>query len=504
MTDESALPQSAVIYTDGSCNAKHPGDPASRGWAGWGIHGYFFTNEPPKTGAGAKKGVPTAKGYDIAGTGKGDITVTSYVDGVGSVPGEGTNNIAELMAAREAVKVALTNNISVLTIRSDSRYVVDGATHIKRMRDNKFRKSDGIDVANRELWMDFSDNLEKLEDQGAKINFVWVKGHNGKAADPGNTLADCYARRGTLSNRENKPVTYVEISQAKGYWNKSPETNPMLSLANWYLSLNGQTAPLSPTGKFVYYLGDIRAKEEFLGKPLTEASFAVVYLKEPEPILEHMRNYFAELGKGIMQGLLVANLNALYQPTVHDTIMWHGSQFIVFDKAKQVIEHMDKAKDEDRDGIDLGHEIRPTRLAYNAVEILNDMELLLNDYLQPREPSKIRRTDITSLLYERHEAIKNKSSSVKLHKSITVGSTGLEAELTYDRAGKDGTKPVNLIFAQDLPSRNALNSMVNANLKVTALTWPESSSAFRYAIVIECGNDVGIWCSPYSNLQTLA
>lgn len=502
MTDEKAAqkaPLEGVLYTDGSCNAINPNEPASRGHSGWGMHGYLFTREVPKVGAGAKKGVPSATGYDLKATGKGTITVTEYVDAFASVPGEGTNNIAELTAAYEALKIASQKDLSRLMVRSDSKYVVDGFHNIDKWRASSFRKATGEEYANANLWRKFDAELQKLRDKDIKVEFMWVKAHNGKDADPGNALADRYARRGTLSNREGKPIHEIKISEAKGYWKAAHERNRMLNLANWYLTTSGELQEASRCGRSIYYMGDIRTNEEFLGKRISDASFAVVYLKTGEPILGQVREYFKEVSKGTIQGLIVADLSAIFSQHVHDSLMEYGSRLVVMNRQRQSIEHMDKAKDEDKEGIELGHEIRPTRLAYDAVQVLENLENLMWDYLHPKEGSRIRTTDITSLLYERTET--PKKVSVKLKSSIPVGLKSMDADVVFSSAGEDKAKPVRLTLGQDLPDRNTLGALAEDGIKVTVVTWPESPQAFRFATIVESGEDVGIWAGPYSNLQ---
>jgi hypothetical protein len=179
--------------------------------------------------------------------------------------------------------------------------------------------------------------------------------------------------------------------------------------------------------------------------------------------------------------------------------MEYGSRLLVLNRQRQAIEHMDKAKDEDKEGIELGHEIRPTRLAYNAVQVLDSLEGLLNDYLSPKEGSRVRFTEITDLLYERNETAKK--VTVKLKADIPVGLKYLDTEVVYSSAGENKSKKVRLTLGQDLPDRNTLGALADEGIKVLVATWPESPQAFRFATIIESGEDIGIWAGPYANLQ---
>ena len=94
--------------------------------------------------------------------------------------------------------------------------------------------------------------------------------------------------------------------------------------------------------------------------------------------------------------------------------------------------------------------------------------------------------------------------TVKLKNSITSATRSMKATGTYsNEKDKEGEISVVLTLAQDLPDRNALAALAAADVKVSLVTWPESTRAVRFAIVIESNGDVGIWAGPYSNLQML-
>lgn len=86
-----------------------------------------------------------------------------------------TNNKMELKAVIESLK--LFKNVKEFKIYSDSKYVINCAQ--KLWKRNK----------NLELWEEY----DKISNS-KKIEFEWVKGHNG---DENNELADFYSRNYT-------------------------------------------------------------------------------------------------------------------------------------------------------------------------------------------------------------------------------------------------------------------------------------------------------------------
>jgi ribonuclease HI len=96
-----------------------------------------------------------------------------------------TNNRMELMAVIEGLK-ALKNK-SAVTIHTDSRYVMDGASKwILGWKKKGWKTADKKPVKNEDLWRVLDDEMARHE-----VHWVWVPGHSGH---PENERADQLAR----------------------------------------------------------------------------------------------------------------------------------------------------------------------------------------------------------------------------------------------------------------------------------------------------------------------
>ena len=103
-----------------------------------------------------------------------------------------TNNRMEIMAVVMALQSL--KKPSQVTIHTDSRYVMDGATKwIKNWKANGWKTSDKKPVKNGELWL----ALEKALDPHT-VKWRWVKGH---ADHVENNRADALARAAIESFR---------------------------------------------------------------------------------------------------------------------------------------------------------------------------------------------------------------------------------------------------------------------------------------------------------------
>ncbi|HWA92021.1 MAG TPA: ribonuclease HI [Rhizomicrobium sp.] len=102
----------------------------------------------------------------------------------GGVPAT-TNNRMEMTAAIEALRSL--KKPSEVTIHTDSRYLMDGATQwVRKWKANGWKTADKKPVKNDDLW-------RALEDAAAphRVKWRWVKGHSDHVE---NARADALAR----------------------------------------------------------------------------------------------------------------------------------------------------------------------------------------------------------------------------------------------------------------------------------------------------------------------
>ena len=99
-----------------------------------------------------------------------------------------TNNVMEMTAVVQALRVCLSRDILDIQLFTDSNYVKNGITSwIKNWRRNGWRTASGSAVKNKELWIEMDALAEKM----THVEWTWVKAHNG---NPLNELVDRLAR----------------------------------------------------------------------------------------------------------------------------------------------------------------------------------------------------------------------------------------------------------------------------------------------------------------------
>lgn len=474
-----------AIYTDG-------GYRPSRGIGGWGLHGYLFREEPAKQGAGAKNALPTAQGYLMGQGGIPEITLTHYVDGFGPLPAPTTNNRAEIMGALKALDVAKQQEVLNITFLMDSQYVLESmSARLSGWAANNWLRNDGGEVKNADLWKQVHEVKADLEGAGVTMTYKWVKGHNG---DLGNELADQNATRGTVVASNGNDLEIIQVGEAKGYWSYKPERSRFFSHPHWFFAPGAVESYTTTDGRHVYYLGDPREEIDLFGKKIANATFSILYLKSPDPVLSTIRDAAASMGADQYQGVHRGDLREIFSAGVYEELESFGNATLT----KDFEHHRLSASN----GRLLTTEVRPARLIYNAIDVFHALETMLKAYLDEGKGQQLRSTDLTSLFYESDTSKSKPVVKLKPHITSALRSMNVEAGYATAEGGTEKTTIV-LTLGLDLPDRNTLAALAGELTKVTLITWPESARAVRYATVVEADGDVGIWSGVYANLHLL-
>lgn len=111
-----------------------------------------------------------------------------------------TNNRMEMTAILHALQ-SLPSGLKV-TVHSDSRYCVNGLTTWRAGWKKKNWMKGDKPMLNRDLWLALEEQLNRL-----RVDFVWVRGHNG---DANNEIADRLATEGRMKALAGETVQEVE------------------------------------------------------------------------------------------------------------------------------------------------------------------------------------------------------------------------------------------------------------------------------------------------------
>lgn len=483
-------PVHLVVYTDGGARP-------NPGRAGWGFHGYTFNlNAEVKKPIVVGQVTVTNNGYIPSNTlSKNDkaIVPTTYIDGYGSFAEDTSNNLAELTSASTALQLAKDIKATNVLIKADSSYVLEGLDKwVPNWKKNNWLKRDGTAPANVVHWKKMEGIYTELKQNGVKIDLQWVKGHDNIF---GNELADKLATIGVMASREGKVINCIDTEQSNKYWKYDYETHPLLNLPRMYFNTD-----TSSHLQGVYRLGYHGTDDELLGKRIPDATYAIVRLKQPDPVLELVIDHVGKISRG-NNYIVIGRLDKLHSSAVHKRISQYGSLVL----AQRNIYNTDLYF-EDYEGNSeepLIKTLTRTKIANRAIDAITDIDSLLTKFLSKSDELVVN--DFTSIIYDTVDKVgKNKSvtTETKIKTEYAVGHRSITIPVNYKT--NDGVKNVPLCVTLniDMPDRNTLKQIEKFKPRLNLITWYESEIAFRYAVIIELEDgSIGIWCSYYSNLR---
>lgn len=518
-----------VAYTDGGSRGREQ-------YAGAGLHGYFYdpskTVEKPITTTTWKKDQPTTFGYtdannyqQMAESYKAQVvTPKVFIDGVAALGASTTNNVAELEAAIWALQVASSAKSPKLTVLADSEYVVKGVSeYIDRWRDAGWTRATGQPLANAELWKNLDNELISFRglDHAPSVQFLWTAAHVGNY---GNERADTLATRGVYASKgmdaNCTSLKELDYSPAQGYLNPKVDYNRLLAGQHFYFFSNAKEARRSRDGRAIYYMGCQGGDKELHGKPVSDSTYIVAYLKEGDRVIDHLierqevgdagtygRSYRGELTT-LLHAKLYADLKTKALPWVRAAEPNHDLYL---------------------DDVLLIEERTPPLLAWRDEEALSLVRGLLEQFLaqQQEQAEKAKLVDIPGLVvYDRlghrgtkplaHDVVvtevsnlffvaedSKKKNTHKLTEFLGQSTRSVDVVANYNTTGELASAKISLTVGQDIARRNTLGALLAQNPRLFVLTWRASSHGFNYATVIQTDDDVAIWCSVHANLRVV-
>lgn len=520
-----------VFYPDGGCYPQH-------GHNGAGIHGYRWNLELTAKGIGHNSSSATFRGYEpktesfdfaskevkseVAAKTREEfqqwlmqetngklnlfhrVPVERYYDTFIPLEYGGTNNTAELNASIHCLEKIIAEpdfaQAAVVVIRQDARYVVDGHNRfLPTWVENKFMRRDGSTIMNPELWTRFNNVLTVVKELGVRVIYEWIEGHSGC---PGNGSADVLATAARIVAKNPKEVaaldTSFRISDVNNYWaSRSEVRHPMMCFRYAYVDVS--RADEIPRD---YYLCTQGKAGDAPGKRTSDDGFSVVRCS-PQRHIEDIVTKQASLPREIDYKFHI-DLDNVYG-NAGRYIDLYGTDFL------------HRAVDNKRHLQTYGKELLTTELhpplladrVFDNMDILSDF---LDSYRDESAPTLLT-TDITADFFEiKEEEVKAKKGEEAYKK--TVCTLRPEIIVGYfkhpvkgrwkENTGEIKECDVTLRLGVDLPDRNSLRRLEDKNPRVLLLTNTLGPGSFMYAVVIEAGEDVGIWSGINSSIRVTA
>jgi ribonuclease HI len=472
-----------VLYTDGSFRQNK---------AGWGIHGYTYSNVA-MTSKAATKQQPTAKGYKDVPAAE-TVSVIEYIDAYGAIEKNPTNNTGELGAVIGAFEYALKTPAKSMVMLMDSEYVRKGLTqYVPKWAKNDWIKSDGNPVANVDYWKRLVELKTSWEEPKRKLELFWVKGHSN---DMGNDKADANALLGAGHEVKAAPVEIKQEGEKVNKLKKQP-VNPLVLESRLLFGFNTGEEP--DGYYYMYSLGrmhnygfkpqdtpkDKLAKADLLiGRPISEATFGVYKAYEPDAYLESVINMHATCFPSDNPELGILNLSNVFNAQIRNRIESANSDLLSKHTDIMVLSTADYKL--------VSRTLNPPRRANDAVATFQQLQRQLDDYLTGNLGDGVETYEITSAFFE--QVSSGKKEIRQLLKSITQNTESINPKIKF----REQDVELKLCLGLDIPTRNQLNRIGAGFTKVEVLVIAVGPRAYTYATVFMTDEGSAIYQSPYT------
>lgn len=488
----------AVYYTDGGCRP-------NPGWAGFGIHGYTYLDQPAKKGAGYATHIVSSQGYLKKKDYKGkavDVNVSNYLDIYGTINGLATNNLAELAAAKVAISHANELGVRDVTLITDSKFTINCIdTWIDNWKENGWVKSDGKPLPNPLPYQQIAATIDKFKSSGGTISCGWVEGHKGHA---GNTQADILATFGVKTAYENCPnkstlssatLDDIEIvvdvkSPPEKYHKPEIEKPNMLFLP--VCLFHAKKDAMSSSG---YYFCSNHKDVTSYGNKTADASFGYYEPKNKSKLslLNHVLEFHIH-NKTTYDKLIRVHIDEVYNSKNQQLIESFGDIAYKVRKPNSSNKRT-KLSVSLENGSVLSTEFDPVRKAMVAFEHACELRGLLtviND-------EDIIKTDVTDCFYD------TKDNKKTLKSSLGSGVNTIKLKYHYRTPSHKDNSVSSTTFRldTDFPSRNQLKHLEELNPKIYIVTWAEGVKSYRYGSMIVTDEGTYIMAAVHSNLRVV-
>lgn len=408
-----------------------------------------------------------------------------------------TNNREELKGVIKAVEYCIEHNIKIKVLYCDSKYVLDNlAGPVHQWARKNWKKSDGLPVKNVELWQQLLAVCEIYKTHmGSMFPRKWVKGHSN---DEGNELADELARMGSVLASSGMEAEFIErtkdstndVAKVDDKPAKKPKAKPVTRFIN-QPRLYFDTADVdrrSVDGRYIYYTGLHGKEESYVGKRSSESLQSVVFLKEPAKGLEVVMDKHRTLRSGTLSAFAISRIDKVTSSKFYPNVLNAGPYDIIpSPNGKGTIFKCGQVLTEDLD---------PPILAYSCKQDFLNLESLLERYLDGS--AVLTKTDLTDVFYEEYEKGPKKVISTRLRPEIDASTKSVDVKI---KTPDDNNDEIPLGIGHISPPRNALVGLAGDKPTITLVTWTSGEVAYRYAVIIETEDNIGIWTSVHSNIR---
>jgi len=480
----------AILYTDGSFKRDEYIADANIGIYGAGAHGYVFdpkakTDKSP-TDSPANYYM-TSTGYvgtnEYVKTIHKLVTPLYYIDAAYSFLNKGTAPRSELLGMKCSLNDLYLNRdilgITEVCVYSDCAYAIGVANKIMSIP----TYPDNDEIPNKDLIIELKEVLDKYLSIGLPITVEKVDGHSTYL---GNNIADELAFHARQQSGCYNVISFfnmVKIEKGKKYWNYSVDENELLKFKQLVFT-HGLSANSTER---VYSVMNYKTDVE-IGSRTHDALMGLVSVKETPKIIDDVIKLYHE-GLRTLSLLSVVNLRNLYSREVLHYYELFGRTLFWFNYRLKELSKRDKPIITAYHPPGLGNKLLgDIQFLYTFISYYRKIKDQLIKYKTITVNNVMEYIDITSYIYTENNKKKNVCSLPSSCIYIPIKATVFDKSIEFP-----------LVLGKDTLERNQFKRLETDNPIVTLVIEKITDKSYRYYTIIECKEDIGIYCNIYTN-----
>ena len=299
----------------------------------------------------------------------------------------------------------------------------------------------------------------------------------------------------TVHTKHTKLI--LDFMTRKEYEDPETDFNKIITASRWYFETTDKEEFYKlNNGYRVYGFGRVEPDKAYHGKVTPDVTYSKLYTKEPSELLDKLFDHTSSHIDNENGYLLAGDLE--------------------FVNSKETRRLIDRLPGYNEDGnlvspntrrdkkMVLVELVNPVLLSYRVREFLDSVDIVFNSFIKKDENNKsgyLTFYDITDLIY--NKKVNGKGvTKVNLVSEFKQATLNIETKVTH----RNANKPVKIALGvgYDLPSRNALNSVEDPDVKVWVGVDDRNEQGLRYMSVVETNEFIYVHTTAAANLRVLS
>lgn len=474
--------------------------PINRKKVGFFAAGHGYTYEIGVEGRRSlRKDTPTSNGYYTGNNQKANTVVN--IKDIITVTAPRTQSTLHglLLVYKNILELLLTKDANYKNLCVITKEAILGK--IVKLTNNDLKKEKlvidrrPIEPFEKEVIKDILKLNEQLDKNGHLVVLDFTQSVEGGMGNKECSKVLDIAMAETLYTKNTKLI--LDVTPRKEHEEPLTDLNRIITASRWYFTTTNKERHYETIdGYRAYSFGKVETDKKYHGKITPDVTYSKIFTKTPITLLDKLFEYSATHIKNEDGLLLAGSLDYINSKETRRLI----DRLPGYSDGKMIISP-NKRHDANMVLVEL---IDPVLLSYRVREHIDALDIIYNSFQKRGEDNKhgnLKFYEITDEIYDKTPNAKG-VVKLKLVKDFNQAKVNIVTKVEHPNA----KKPVRIMLGvgYDLPSRNALNSVTDNDVKVWVGVDTTNKIGLRYVSLVETEEFIYIHTSAAANLRILA